>query len=401
MTLTKRRIAIATTSRADFGIYQPVLAALAQCPAIEFGLIAGGSHLMAEHGMTVRQLESSGYPVWAKAPLSYQTGALGVAQMMAQSLDSFAKAYEAVKPDILLAIGDRFEMHSAVAAASPFTLPVAHIHGGEESEGAVDNMYRHSMSKMSHLHFCSTELSAQRLRQMGEAPENIHVTGAPALDGIAAMTLLTREELSAKHNFPAEPYLLTTYHPETLSPQRTLSDFDSLLAALEAIGMQVVFSLANADAAGDAFNSRLREAVAANPNFRICDSLGRIGYFSAMAHAQGMIGNSSSGIIEAASFHLPVVNVGDRQKGRERSNNVTDVAADKQSILAALGTALSAPHRAAMRSVVNIYGDGQASARIVGVLESAELGDALTRKSFVLSASHQARGSDRVPHVLD
>jgi UDP-hydrolysing UDP-N-acetyl-D-glucosamine 2-epimerase len=384
MTQKKRRIAIATTSRADFGIYQPVLGALSQSQTIDFGLIAGGSHLMAEHGMTITQLEASLYPLWGKAPVSYRTGPLGVAQMMAQSLDSFARAYDAAKPDLVLAIGDRFEMHAAVAAASPFALPVAHIHGGEESEGAIDNMYRHSMSKMSHLHFCSTELSAQRLLQMGEAPENVHVTGAPALDGIAAMTLLTRDELSQKHNFPSEPFILATYHPETLSPESTRADFEALLAALELQGAHVVFSLANADAAGDAFNSRLTEAVAANSNFRICDSLGRIGYFSAMAHALGMVGNSSSGIIEAASFHLPVVNVGDRQKGRERSGNVIDAPADRQLILASLQAALSAPNRVAMLSVANIYGDGNASPRIVRVLETADLGPALTRKRFAL-----------------
>jgi UDP-hydrolysing UDP-N-acetyl-D-glucosamine 2-epimerase len=384
MTHEQRRIAVATTGRADFGIYQPVLAALAQSKIIDFGLIAGGSHLMAEHGLTISQLESSGYPVWDKAPVSYRTGPLGVARMMAQSLESFARAYESAKPDLVLTIGDRFEMHAAVAAASPFALPVAHIHGGEESEGAIDNLYRHSMTKMSHLHFCSTELSARRLLQMGEAPENVHVTGAPALDGISAMKLLTRNELTQMHNFPVEPYILATFHPETLSPGRTLADFGALLAALEALRAHVVFSLANADAAGDAFNDVLRRAVSTNSNFRICDSLGRMGYFSAMAHARCMIGNSSSGIIEAASFHLPVVNVGDRQKGRERSGNVMDTAPDRDAMLAALKAALSAQNRAAMKSVVNIYGDGNASPRIVRTLESVNLNMELTRKRFVL-----------------
>ena len=151
---------------------------------------------------------------------------------MAQSLDSFARAVDAVRPDLLLVIGDRFEMHSAAAAASPFALPVAHIHGGEESEGAVDNMYRHSMTKLSHLHFCATPLSARRIVQMGETPENVHATGAPALDGIASMPLLSRAELQQRLNFPAEPYILATYHPETLNPKGTMADFEALLAAL-------------------------------------------------------------------------------------------------------------------------------------------------------------------------
>lgn len=382
---TKRRIAVATTSRADFGIYQPVLAELAKSDRLEYGLIAGGSHLMAEHGATISHINAAGQPIWAEAPIHFDSGSLGVARMMGESLTAFGEAIAAIKPDLVLSIGDRFEMFGAVAAASAFALPVAHIHGGEESEGAVDNMYRHAMSKMSHLHFCATPLSARRLVQMGEAREMVHVTGAPALDGIAELQLLSHAELTERFGFPAEPYILTTYHPETLQPDATYSDFEALLAALERSGKHVAFSRPNADAAGDLFNKRLEEAVAADPRFRICDNLGRLGYFSAMASAALMVGNSSSGIIEAASFRLPVVNVGGRQAGRERSANVMDVAADTDMILAAIRQSLSAETAVKMQFVDNIYGDGHASRRIREVLETVKLGPDLIRKRFRLS----------------
>jgi len=380
----RRRIAIATTSRADFGIYQPVLAELARSDVLDIGLIAGGSHLMQEHGATFTQLLESGYPVWGKAPLDFQSGGLGVARMMAQSLDGFAAAIAEARPDILLAIGDRYEMFAAVAAASPMTIPVAHIHGGEESEGAVDNLYRHAMSKLSHVHFCATPLSRRRLIQMGEAPEDVHVTGAPALDGIADLPFLDRAELVGRFGFPEGDYVLTTYHPETLRPDATYADFEALLAALEACGLGVAFSRPNADAAGDAFNRRLEQAVAANPRFRICDNLGRVGYFSAMRHASVMVGNSSSGIIEAASFRLPVVNVGGRQDGRERSANLVDVPADTAAIGKAIAAALSPEARERMQALVNIYGDGNAAPRIRSVLETVDLGPTLLRKRFRL-----------------
>ncbi|WP_274626791.1 UDP-N-acetylglucosamine 2-epimerase [Arvimicrobium flavum] len=380
----RRRIAVATTSRADFGIYQPVLAELAASDSIEFGLIAGGSHLMPEHGSTISHVRASGFPVWGEAPIRFEGGVLGVARMMGESLTAFGEAIDEIRPDMLLTIGDRFEMFAAAAAASPFALPVAHIHGGEETEGAVDNMYRHAMTKMAHVHFCATPLSARRIVQMGEAPENVHVTGAPSLDGISDIPLLSRQALSERFGFPEAPYILTTYHPETLQPDATASDFDALLAALERSGQHVAFSRPNADAAGDLFNSRLEQAVAANPRFRICDNLGRVGYFSAMANAALMVGNSSSGIIEAASFHLAVVNVGGRQAGRERSANVIDVAAEPDAILSAIQRSLSPETAATMRSVENVYGDGHASQRIRSVLEIMDLGSGLIRKRFRL-----------------
>jgi UDP-hydrolysing UDP-N-acetyl-D-glucosamine 2-epimerase len=380
----KRRIAVVSTSRADFSILQPVLAELSKSEVLDYGLIAGGSHMLNEQGLTIEQVRKSGHPILAEAGMPFHSGPLGVARMMAAALATFAEAFGRTEPDIVLTLGDRFEMHAAVAAASPLGLPVAHIHGGEESEGAVDNMYRHSMTKLAHLHFCSTELSRKRILAMGEDPAQVHVTGAPALDGVSALPLLSQAELGERFGFPQEPYLLATYHPETLKASGGSEDFEAVLGAIEASGMATVFSRANADAAGDVINRRLDAAISSNPKLRIGDNLGRIGYFSAMARATAMVGNSSSGVIEAAAFRLPVVNVGGRQEGRERSGNIIDVAPDQHAILAAIREALSPAMRESLSTLVNIYDAGGASPIIRRVLETVEIGPSLLRKKFWL-----------------
>jgi len=361
------RVGVATTSRADFGIYRPVLAALAQQPGIELGLIVSGMHLSPEFGMTVHEVEASGVPVFAQFEcLVSSDSAAGVGASMGLATLSAAQAFMHTPLDLLVVLGDRYEMHAIALAALPHAFPVAHIHAGEETLGAIDNALRHSMTKLSHLQFCATEEAAARVRAMGENPDNVVVSGAPSLDNVLQTTLLDRAQLKDRFAIPADrDYVLVTYHPVTLDLGRSHDELEAVLAALAQRQEHAVMTLANADPSGRAINRHLKKLSGEHAGrITLVGHFGTQGYFSAMQHARMMIGNSSSGIIEAASFGLPVINVGDRQKGRERSPNVIDAEGDTDAILAAIEQALTPGHQQLCAMKTNVYGDGQAARRI-------------------------------------
>jgi len=307
----------------------------------------------------------------------------GVAKSMGLGTIGFAQAYARSRPDILLVLGDRFEMHAAVVAALPFGIPVAHIHGGELTLGAMDDALRHSITKMSHLHFVATEDYARRVIQMGEEPWRVLVSGSPGLDGLLSTPLLSREELERRYRLDlSAPFLLVTYHPVTLEIEQLETQMNELLAALDEVGMTTVFTYPNADTRSRLVIQMTREYAAARPHVRVVVNLGTPGYVSAMRFAAAMVGNSSSGIIEAASFQLPVVNIGSRQQGRARGRNVIDVGYGRQEIVAGIRRAISPEFRASLVDLVNLYGDGHAAERIVRRLKEVELDDRLFRKRF-------------------
>lgn len=389
-----RRVFVVTTSRADFGIYQPVIAALRDSATLRPSLLVSGNHVPLETDETGRRRlaaalgEAAGVPVGAVVAMPLGSGgALDIAAAMGAVTAGAARVLAEERPDILLVLGDRYEMHAIVVAASALRIPVAHIHGGEESEGALDNLYRHSITKLSHLHFCATDLSSRRILAMGEEPWRVHVTGAPALDGIADLALDDRAALLARLALPDAPFFMATFHPETLDIEGSLPVFEALVAALDERKVTTVFSRANADEAGQAINERLEAYAREKGWLEIRDNLGRQGYFSAMRHAALMVGNSSSGIIEAASFGLPVVNIGRRQAGRERSANIIDAQARTPDIRRAMETALSEPFRQQAREAGNVYERGNASATICRVLEQVRLDRDLIIKRFHLSQS--------------
>lgn len=389
-----RRVFVVTTSRADFGIYQPAIAALRDSATLRPSLLVSGNHVPLETDETGRRRlaaalgEAAGVPVGAVVAMPLGSGgALDIAAAMGAVTAGAARVLAEERPDILLVLGDRYEMHAIVVAASALRIPVAHIHGGEESEGAIDNLYRHSITKLSHLHFCTTDLSSRRILAMGEEPWRVHVTGAPALDGIADLALDDRAALLARLGLPDAPFFMATFHPETLDIEGSLPVFEALVAALDERKVTTVFSRANADEAGQAINERLEAYAREKGWLEIRDNLGRQGYFSAMRHAALMVGNSSSGIIEAASFGLPVVNIGRRQAGRERSANIIDAQARTPDIRRAMETALSEPFRQKAREAGNVYGRGNASATICRVLEQVRLDRDLITKRFHLSHS--------------
>jgi len=344
-----------------------------------------GMHLAPEFGLTVEAITADGFSVAERVEMLRSSDAPeGIAASMGVGVMGFARAFARTRPDLLVVLGDRVEMHAAALAALPFTIPVAHLHGGELTEGAIDDALRHSLTKLSHLHFVSTEAHARRVLQLGEEPWRVIVSGAPSLDHLRTTALLDRRELERRFGLrlDAAP-LVVTYHPVTLEYADAEQQIRELLGALEAFELPIVFTLPNADTHGRVIRRAIEAFVARHPASRLVENFGPQGYLSLMALAAAMVGNSSSGLVEAPSFGLPVVNVGTRQQGRLRAENVIDVGYDREGVIAAIRKALSPSFRTALRGRPNPYGDGHAAEIIVKRLTEVPLDDRLIRKRFV------------------
>jgi UDP-hydrolysing UDP-N-acetyl-D-glucosamine 2-epimerase len=380
-----RRIAVVTSSRADYShLYWP-LKLLSEHPEVDLRLIVMASHLAPEFGATVREIEKDGFPIAARVEslLSSDTD-IGMAKSIGIAILSLADVLGAMRPDLLLLIADRYEMLAPASAALALRIPIAHIEGGEISEGAIDDAVRNALTKMSHIHFTSTEAARARVISMGEEPWRVHRAGAPSLDHLRRSRLLSREEIEARCGIDLRtPAILVAYHPVTLEPDTTV-EADALFTALDQIAeqgsAQILFCYPNADAGSRALVERTRDFLARHANARLYINLDSIAYWSLLREAGAMIGNSSSGIMETASFALPTVNVGLRQKGRERARNVLDAEPDAAAIVARVAEARSTAFRALLSGMENPYGDGHAADRIVGVLTTAPLGPQLLIK---------------------
>ncbi|MQF67081.1 UDP-N-acetylglucosamine 2-epimerase (hydrolyzing) [SAR202 cluster bacterium AD-802-F09_MRT_200m] len=384
-----RTVGVVTVARSDYGIYLPILRRMGQEPELRIHLIVSGMHLSPEFGLTVNSIEDDGFEIGDRVEMLLSSDTPeGIAKSMAMGTMGFAQSFSQNRPDILLVLGDRFEMHSAAVAALPFNIPVAHIHGGEITEGAMDDALRHSMTKLSHLHFVSTQEYRDRVLQMGEEPWRVILSGAPSLDNLHSMDLLETHELAAKYGLNLNsPPLLVTFHPVTLEQEDTEWHVQELLAALEESQMPLIITHPNADTQGRLVARMLRDYVDTHANAQMIDNLGTRDYFSLMTCAAAVVGNSSSGIIEAPSFGLPVVNIGTRQQGRVRSGNVIDIGHRRAEILESIKTATGATFRATLENLCNPYGDGHASDVIVKHLGSVSLDSSvdssLIRKRFV------------------
>jgi UDP-hydrolysing UDP-N-acetyl-D-glucosamine 2-epimerase len=379
-----RTIGVVSVGRSDYGIYLPVLHKMHADSDLRLMVYASGMHLSPEFGMTVEAIEADGFMIAERIVMLLSSDSPdGLAKAMGLGIIGFAQTFAHVRPDILLVLGDRFEMYVAALAALPFKIPVGHIHGGELTEGSIDDALRHSMTKLSHLHFVSTEEYGRRILQLGEEPWRVTVSGAPSLDNLRSITILGPHELKDRHNLRFEqPPLLVTFHPVTLEYEQTEWQVNELLAALEASGMPVIFTLPNADTSGRTISRMMQDFIKTHQDAQIADNLGTQGYFSILALAAAMVGNSSSGIIEAASFELPVVNVGTRQRGRVRGANVVDVGYDRRSILEGLEKVLDPEFQASLKGIRNPYGTGVASDKIVEVLKRVQLDEKLIKKRF-------------------
>jgi UDP-hydrolysing UDP-N-acetyl-D-glucosamine 2-epimerase len=379
-----RTIAIVTVARSDYGIYLPILRRIQTDPELNLRLMVSGAHLSPEFGMSVKLIEADGFTVADRVEMLLSSDSPeGISKSIGLGVIGFSQAFARSQPDLLVVLGDRFEMYAAALAALPFLIPVAHIHGGEVTMGAIDDALRHSMTKLSHVHFVSTVDYGRRIEQLGEELDRIVVSGAPGLDNLNSFTRLSGAELFAKFGCSTQPQpLLVTFHPVTREYPLVKTQTQALLDALDEVKLPVVFTQPNADTGGRQISHMIDEFVSHHATACRVDNLGLQGYFSLMSLAAAMVGNSSSGIIEAPSFGLPVVNIGSRQTGRVRASNVIDVEADRSAIVVGIRQAVRPEFRDGLRGEVNPYGDGHASRIIVERLKSITLGPRLTTKRF-------------------
>jgi UDP-N-acetylglucosamine 2-epimerase (non-hydrolysing)/GDP/UDP-N,N'-diacetylbacillosamine 2-epimerase (hydrolysing) len=342
-------------------------------------------HLSPEFGLTVRSIEGDGFEISERVEMLLSADSpASIAKSMGIGLLGFGQVFDRNRPDILVVMGDRFEMLAAGLAALPFKIPLAHISGGELSEGAIDDSLRHSLTKLSHLHFTATEEYARRVIQMGEDPKRVFACGEPTLDFVTDTPKFTSDELKRKFDVDVErQFLLVTFHSTTLEYEQTERQIDQLLFALEDAALPVICTMPNADTAGRIIGARLRDWITPQRG-KLVENLETSAYHSIMARAVALVGNSSSGIIEAASFRTPVVNVGTRQQGRLRPQNVVDVSCVREEILAGIKKVKTDEFRDSLQSLMNPYASKNRSATssIVQVLKRVELGDVLIRKRF-------------------
>jgi UDP-hydrolysing UDP-N-acetyl-D-glucosamine 2-epimerase len=383
----KRTIAVVTTSRADYShLYWP-LKDLAAHPGVELKLIVLAAHLSPDFGNTVGEIERDGFPIAARIECLLSSDSdVGMAKTLGLAVLGLTDALAQMRPDLLLLIADRYEMLAPASVALTLRIPVAHIEGGEISEGAIDDAVRNALTKLAHLHFTSTETARARVIAMGEEPWRVHRAGAPSLDHLRRSTLLTRGELEAELGVSlANEIAVVAYHPVTIFKDTT-AEAEAVFAALAEVQGQILFCYPNADAGSYALMARIRSFCAEHAEAHLFVNLPSITYWSLLREASVMIGNSSSGIMEAASFALPVVNIGMRQQGRERGVNILDAEATVESIRAQLQKAGEAGFRERLRSEKNIYGDGHAAERIVNVLTSTPLEGLLHKRAQALPA---------------
>jgi UDP-hydrolysing UDP-N-acetyl-D-glucosamine 2-epimerase len=376
-----RRIAVVTTSRADYShLYWP-LRELDAHPAIELGVFALGPHLSPQFGETISEIEKDGFPIKARIEclLSSDTDT-GMAKTIGIAIQSLADALTAWRPDLMLLIADRYEMLAPASVAVALRIPIAHIEGGEVSQGAIDDQVRNAITKLAHIHFTSTETARRRVIAMGEEPWRVHCAGAPSLDHLRHSKLLKRGELESRLGLKFKgPSILAAWHPVTIL-RDTNAEADALFTALEKARGQLIFVYPNSDAGSHALIDRTRSLMKTRVDAHLFVNLDAVTYWSLLGQVDVMIGNSSSGIMEAASFGLPVVNVGMRQQGRERARNVLDVAAEGGGIARVLQRALNPAFRKGLRGMANPYGNGRAAKRIVRVLASVMVGTLLVKE---------------------
>lgn len=364
------RLAVVTSTRADYGLLRPVMRRIQASPGFELEVIATGTHLSPEFGWTVDAIEDDGFPVSHRVVMLLSSDSpVGVSKSAGLAMIGMADAIDRADPDLLLLLGDRFEILATAQAALIARVPVAHLCGGDITEGAIDDSMRHAITKLSHLHLVTNDLAARRVIQMGEAPDNVVVTGNPGLDDLLRFEPLPRDQLEATLGMRLRPRnILVTYHPVTLADEPPRTAFAELLAALDALGPDVgiVFTLPNADTWGRAIVHMTRAFVSDREHAVAHASLGQAGYWSCLRSFDAVVGNSSSGLMEAPAVGTPAVNVGERQRGRLRAASTIDCPADREAIGAALQRAL-ASQEVPMGSP---YGDGHAAARVLAALRA-------------------------------
>ncbi|MBC9784428.1 UDP-N-acetylglucosamine 2-epimerase (hydrolyzing) [Heliobacterium chlorum] len=383
--MVKRKVAVVTGSRAEYGLLYCLMDEIKADPLLDLQVIATGMHLSPEFGLTYRNIESDGFVIDAKVEMLLSSDTVvGITKAVGLGLIGFADVLERLKPDLMVVLGDRFEILAAVQAALIARIPVAHIHGGEATEGCIDDAIRHGVTKMSHLHFPASEEYRQRIIQMGEHPERVFNFGAPGLDNIRRMKLLSKEELEQELDFKLDTInFMVTFHPVTLDQGGPLKSLKALFEALDDFShAKVILTLPNADTDGRVIIQEINQyARVRSERVKVFTSLGQLRYLSALKYVDVVIGNSSSGLIEVPIFRKPTVNIGDRQKGRLRAISVIDCNDDRDSIKKAIDMALSLDFRKSLSVIESPYGNGDASRRIKEIIKTVDLSSLLS-KSF-------------------
>jgi GDP/UDP-N,N'-diacetylbacillosamine 2-epimerase (hydrolysing) len=379
-----RRVCIVTGTRAEFGLMRMLMQQIASSHDLELQVIATGMHLSPEFGLTYREIEQAGFVIDAKVEILLSAdSASAVTKSMGLGLIGFADAYANLCPDLIVVLGDRFEILAAASAALIAGIPIAHLHGGETTEGAFDEAIRHAITKMSHLHFVAAEEYRRRVIQLGEQPERVYLVGGLGIDAIKQVEPLPRDALEASLDFKFGPRnLLVTFHPVTLEGKSSSQQMAELLVALDSLeDTHIIFTMPNADTGGRELIEQVENFVATRPKTRAYSSLGQLRYLSCMRLVDAVVGNSSSGLAEAPSLGVATVNIGDRQKGRLSAASVIDCSPDRVAIGAALKQAFSPAFRSMLPHVENPYGNGGASDKIVDVLRTHPL-EGILKKSF-------------------
>lgn len=399
-----RKICVITGTRAEYGILYWTIKELKNSQNIDLQIIATGTHLSPEFGLTYKEIEEDGFFINKKIEIVLSSDTpIGISKSMGLGLISFAEAFDDLKPDIILILGDRYEMLAAASAAMVSRIPIAHCHGGEATEGVIDEAIRHSITKMSHIHFAATNIYRDKIIQLGEQPQNVFNVGGLGVENTQRLSLLKREELENSINFKLGRYnILVTFHPVTLDAQSSGVQIEALLLALnEFPELNIIFTMPNSDTDSRIIISRINDFVSKNPSKRtLYSSLGKLRYLSALQFMDFVIGNSSSGLAEVPSFKIPTINIGDRQKGRLKSTSVIDCAPQFDSIKAAIKKAMSSEFKKLANSTINPYGDGMASKKIVDILSKINIEDILKKRFYDIKMDHNNSINNTTKEVI-
>ncbi len=380
----RRKICVVTGTRAEYGLLRGVIQGIQDNPLVGLQLVATGMHLSPEFGLTYLEIEKDGFRIDRKVEmLTSSDTPVGISKSMGLGLIGFADAFQELNPDLLVVLGDRFEILAAVLAALVAQIPVAHIHGGEVTEGAIDDALRHSITKMSHLHFVAAEEYRNRVIQLGESPECVFLVGGLGVDIIAKTSLISRKELETSLGLRFRgKNLLVTFHPPTLNSVSAERQMEELLVALSGLeDTTLIFTMPNADTGGRALVRMIEKFVMQHSGAYAYTSLGQQRYLSCLAQVDGVIGNSSSGLLEAPTLNKGTINIGDRQKGRLQATSIINCQAEREAIRMALQQLYSIEFQASLGEVVNPYGNGGASEKILDVIINYEC-EKNVKKSF-------------------
>lgn len=393
-----RKICVITGTRAEYGLLRLLMQGIRDDAQCKLQLVLTGMHLSPEFGSTYQAIEADGFCIDRKVEMLLSSdSAAGIGKSVGLGVIGFADVFEQLQPDLIVVLGDRFEILAAATAALFTRIPVLHLHGGEVTEGAVDESMRHAITKMSHVHCVATEAYLRRVIQLGEQPERVHCVGGLGVDAIRQVRLLDRAELEASLDFKLKARnLLITFHPATLDGESATDQLAELLAALgEMSDTGLLFTLPNADAGGRQLIAMLQNFAAAHANARAYPSLGQVRYLSCMSYCDGVIGNSSSGLLEAPSLKKGAINIGDRQRGRLQAASIINCRPVRQEIGAAITQLYSPAFQASLTKISNPYGDGGASERVLALIKQLELEDLVQKTFYDLPVTGNGSGENQ------